>query len=94
MKIHSLYTLEQISLELQKVVAQLYDHGAYGLEDCRIYLKPLNDKAERIALYDAEDKPVETIDINAPEKQAFGLISICVVCSWDHLAHVQSESYV
>jgi len=52
------HTIEQMSLELQKMLARLHDLGAYGIEACSIYLKPLDEKGEVIALYDAKGKQV------------------------------------
>jgi hypothetical protein len=52
------HTIEQMSLELQKMLATLHDLGAYGMEACTIYLKPLDQKGELIALYDEKGSQI------------------------------------
>lgn len=66
-KIHGRHDIEQFSLELQKAVAQLHDLGAFGVEACSIYLKPLDEKGSRIALWDEKGEPITRLEISAPE---------------------------
>lgn len=60
------HTLEQVSLELQKAIAILQDHGVYGVEKFRMRLQPLDDQAKPVALFDETGQQITVIDI--PEK--------------------------
>jgi hypothetical protein len=66
-EIHGRHDLEQFSLELQKMVARLHDHGAYGIEACTVYLKPLDDKGERIALWNEKGEAISRLEVSSPE---------------------------
>jgi len=65
-KIHGRHDMEQFSLELQKAVAQLHDLGAFGIEECSIYLRPCDAKGERVALWNEKGEPVTRIEVSAP----------------------------
>ncbi len=58
------HTLEQFSFELQKLIAKLQEHGVYGIKDCTVYLKTLDEQAERIALWDAKGEPISRLQMN------------------------------
>lgn len=60
------HNIEQISLELQKMLARLHDLGMHGMEDCTIYLKPLDEKGERIALYNEKNEPISRLEFPPP----------------------------
>jgi hypothetical protein len=66
-EIRDRHTLEQFSLELQKMIARLQEHGAHGVEACSVYLKPLDDKGERIALWNEKGEPISRLEISAQE---------------------------
>lgn len=46
-------------------MAQLQEHGAFDVEACSVYLKPLDQKGEHIALRDEKGEPVSRIDLRA-----------------------------
>jgi hypothetical protein len=60
------HTYEQLSLELQRVVAILQDHGVYGVEKFRMRLLPLDEQGNPVALFDEDGQQITVIDI--PEK--------------------------
>lgn len=60
------HTLEQFSLELQKMIARLQEHGAHGVEACTVYLKPLDNKGERIALWNEKGEAISRLEVSAP----------------------------
>lgn len=61
--IHGRHTLEQLSLELQKMIAELQEHGVHGVEACSLYLKPLDEQAGRIALWNDKGEPISRLDV-------------------------------
>jgi len=63
-EIRDRHTLEQFSLELQKMIARLQEHGAHGVEACTVYLKPLDDKGERIALWNEKGEPISRLEVS------------------------------
>ena len=50
-------------------VARLHDLGAFGIEECSIYLRPCDGKGERIALWNEKGEPVTRLEIAAPLAQ-------------------------
>jgi hypothetical protein len=64
------HTLEQLSLELQRAVARLQDHGITGVEKFRARLLPLDEAAAPMAAWDQHGQQVLTINIPdlPPEK--------------------------
>jgi hypothetical protein len=65
-EIHGRHTLEQFSLELQKAVARLQERGAFGIEECRFTINPLDEKGVLMALHNADGEAMTRIDIGAP----------------------------
>lgn len=57
------HTLEQLSMELQKAIAQLQEQHVYGVQKVRIRLEALDTKGELIALYDEDGRPIPLIQI-------------------------------
>jgi hypothetical protein len=57
------HTLEQLSMELQVVIARLQEAHAYGVQNVRIRLEPTDKQGERITLFDQEGKPVQLMRV-------------------------------
>ena len=64
------HTLEQLSLEVQRAIARLQDHGIDGVEKFRVRLLPLDEAAASMAVWDDDGQQVLTINIPdlPPEK--------------------------
>ena len=64
------HTLEQLSLEVQRAIARLQDHGIAGVEKFRVRLLPLDEAAAPMAVWDDDGQQVLTINIPdlPPEK--------------------------
>jgi hypothetical protein len=43
----------------------LPEHVVYGVEACALYVKTLDGKGERIALWNANGEPITRLDMNA-----------------------------
>jgi hypothetical protein len=67
-QVHGRHTLEQFSLQLQKMVAHLQDSHTFGIEDCTIRLKPLDDKGDQIAIRNSKGESIGKLNINAPPR--------------------------
>jgi hypothetical protein len=65
--IHGRHNLEQFSFELQKLVAQLQEHGVFGVQACTLSLEPLDEKAQPKALWNTAGAPVMALQVSAPE---------------------------
>ena len=70
-KLHGRNELEQISFLLQQLIAKLQDQDVHSIENCSLYLTPLNAKGERMLLKDQNGKPLETIEITLPVSARF-----------------------
>jgi hypothetical protein len=66
-RIRGRHTLEQITEQVQIMIARLQDQNVYGVQEFRVRCEPLDAKGKPVALRDAEGKPLAVLDIPAPE---------------------------
>lgn len=67
-KIHGRHDLEQLSMQLQKMIASLQDRNVHAVQWCSVYFEPLDSQGERKGLWDEKGRAVEVIEIGAPSK--------------------------
>jgi hypothetical protein len=70
-KLNGRYDLEQTSLLLQRAIARLQDAGVVSVENCAIYLTPLDADGERSVIRTADGQSIETIEIAMPVSSKF-----------------------
>jgi hypothetical protein len=66
-RIRGRHTLEQITEQMQIMVARLQDQNIYGVQEFRVRCEPLDAKGKPAALWDQEGKPVAILDIPTPK---------------------------
>jgi hypothetical protein len=71
-KINGRYDLEQTSLLLQRVLAQLADSGVTSIENCVMYLAPLGPNGDALMRTNAKGEPLNTLEIALPITAKFG----------------------
>jgi hypothetical protein len=70
-KINGRYDLEQLSLLIQQIIARLQDGEVHGIENCRLYLTPLDRSGGRTALRDRGGTFTESMEISLPISTRF-----------------------
>lgn len=70
-KLMGRYDLEQTCLLLQRMIARLQDADVASIENCSVYLTPLNRGGEQMALNDQDGKPMDTIHLALPVSRKF-----------------------
>jgi len=70
-RLNGRHDLEEMSLLLQKVNARLQDQGVRSVENCALYLAPLNPQGERMELLDQDGERLEAIEISLPVADKF-----------------------